>query len=85
MDKSVVQELKELLKPFIKEHPLKKDTVDSENVEDLIDFAVAFHVEENLLEEVKKHPDGIFWDFLRVIPEGVPPGQEHLLKDDEED
>ena len=84
MDKSVVQELKELLKPFIKEHPLKKDTVDSENVDDLIDFAVAFHVEDKLLEEVKEHPDCVFWDFLRVIPEGVPPGQESLL-DDEED
>lgn len=85
MDKSVVQELWELLTPFIKEHPLKKDTVDSENVEDLIDFAVAFHVEKKLLEEIKKHPYGVFWDFLRVIPEGVPPGKECLLEDDDDE
>ena len=85
MDSSIVQELHTLLQPFIKEHPLKKDSVDEENGEDLIDFAVAFHVEEELLEKVKNNPDGVFWDFLRVIPEGVPSGQEYLLEDDEED
>ena len=87
MSRSVVEDLKELLRPFIKEHPLKKDTVYEEDVDDLIDFAVAFHVEEELLEKVKSNPDGEFWEFFRVIPEGVPPGQEYILEDmdDEED
>lgn len=74
MPHSVSEELKKLLLPFVKEHPMKKDTVYEEDVESLIRFAESFHVERELLDEVKAHPDGVFWDFLRVIPEGVPPG-----------
>lgn len=85
MDQPVVEELWKLLRPFIKEHPKKKDTVLEEDVEMLIGGAVAFHVENELLTEVKKHPDGVFWDFLHVIPNGVPPGQEYLLEDLDED
>ena len=85
MGNPVVDELREALRPFIKEHPLKRDTVLEEDVEMLISGAVAFHVEDRLLDEVKAHPDGVFWDFLRTIPEGVPPGQEDILEDDEED
>ena len=51
----------------------------------LLGFAQAFHVEERLLETVKSNPDGVFWDFLKVIPQGVPPGQEELLEDDDEE
>ena len=79
METPIVQELKKLLQPFIKEHPLKKDSVYEEDVESLIGFATAFHVEEELLEKVKANPNGVFWDFLRVIPEG------DLSEDDEED
>ncbi len=85
MGKSSVEELRDLLKPFIKEHPLKKDTVLEEDVEMLISGAVAFHVEEKLLLEVKANSDGVFWDFLRVIPEGVPPGQEDILEDEDDE
>lgn len=85
METPVIQELRTLLQPFIKEHPLKKDTVYPEDVDSLIDFAEVFHVEEELLEMVKANPDGEFWKFLDVIPEGVPPGMEHLLEDDSED
>ena len=38
-----------------------------------------------LLDEVKAHPDGVFWEFLNVIPDGVPPGQEDILEDNGED
>ena len=72
------------MRPFIQEHPQKKDTVFEEDVESLIGFAEAFHVEKELLEEVKANPDGNFWDFGKCIPEGVPPGQEDILEDDEE-
>ncbi len=84
-NQSAMDELKELLRPFVREHPLKKDTVREEDVESLLGFAKAFHVEDQLLEAVKSNPGGVFWDFLKVIPEGVPPGQEELLEDDEED
>lgn len=81
----ITRELWRLLQPFIKEHPLKKDTVLEEDVEGLIEGAVAFQVEETLLEEVKAHPDGVFWDFLDVLPGGVPPGQEYILDDYEDE
>ena len=75
-EKPVINELRNLLRPFVKEHPLKKDTVLQEDVEDLIDFAQVFGVEKELLETVKSNPNGVFWDFLRVIPEGLAPGDD---------
>ena len=84
-EQTIIDELREALRPFIREHPLKKDTVLEEDMEDLIDFAQAFHVENELLREVKANPDGVFWDFFRVIPEGVPPGQEDILNDRDEE
>ena len=62
-----------------------RDTVLEEDVEMLIGSAVAFCVEDKLLDEAKAHPDGVFWEFLNVIPDGVPPGQEDILEDDEDD
>ena len=59
MAQSISDELRLLLRPFIKEHSQKKDTVLEEDVESLIGFAEAFHVEENLLQEVKAHPNEI--------------------------
>ena len=85
MAKSVVDELREGLRPFIKEQPLKKDSVYEDDVEMLISEARAFQVEEKLLEEIKAHPDWDFWSFGAWFPQGVPPGQEELLEDDEED
>lgn len=87
-DQEVTDRLQTLLRSFVKEHPLKKDTVLEEDVDDLIDFAKAFHVERELLAEVEANRNGRFWDFFRQIPEGVPPGQEsildELLADDED-
>ena len=77
--------LRALLQRYIGQGVLKKDRVREEDVESLIGFAKAFHVEDRLLEAVKSNPDGVFWDFLKVIPQGVPPGQEELLEDDEEE
>ncbi len=79
---TVLSELRQLLRPFVREHSEKKNSVYEEDVESLIGFAVDFQVEEEMLAEVKANPDGAFWDFFRVIPEGVPPGQEDLLEDD---
>lgn len=82
-DHAVVDELWRLLRPFIKEHPMKKDTVQEDDIEMLISGAVAFHVEDELLSMVRANPNGVFWDFGMVIPEGVPPGQEDILDDEE--
>lgn len=72
----ITEELRTLLRPFVKEHPLKKDTVLEEDMEDLIDFAQAFGVEQELLETVKANPNGVFWEFFRVIPKGLAPGDD---------
>lgn len=80
---AVVDELWTLLRPFIKEHPMKKDTVLEEDVEALIGFATAFHIEKALLDHVRSHPNAVFWESLKLIPEGVPPGQEDILDDEE--
>lgn len=88
MPEPTMEQLRKLLVPFIKEHELKKDTVTEENVEDLLGFTKAFQVEKEMLDYVKAHPDGPFWKFLDVIPDGVPPGQEDILDDmgdDDED
>ena len=85
MAKSVVDELREILRPFIKEQPLKKDSVYEEDMEMLISEAKAFQVEEKLLEEIKAHPDWDFWSFGACIPQGVPAGPEDILEDDEDD
>lgn len=88
-DNSVVDELRVLLRPFVKEHPLKKDTVLQEDVEALIHGAVAFEVADKLLVHVKENPNAVFWDFLKMmdddIPEDqlVPHGQEDILDDDD--
>ena len=34
----------------------------------LIAFAFSSGIEEKMIAEVKAHPDGVFWDFLRLIP-----------------
>ena len=73
MEQSIVDELWEALRPFIKEHSLKKDTVLEEDVEMLIGSAVAFHVEDRLLDEVRAHPDSVFW-MISTNEEG---GQQH--------
>lgn len=84
-NRSVTDELKELLRPFVREHPLKKDSVYEEDVEMLICEAKAFQVEDKLLEEIKAHPDWDFWSFGAWFPQGVPPGQEELLEEEEEE
>ena len=84
-NRSVIDELREFLRPFVREHPLKKDSVRQEDVEMLIWEAKAFQVEDKLLEEIKAHPDWDFWSFGAWFPQGVPPGQEELLSEDGEE
>lgn len=84
MNQSTLDQLHDLLTPFVKEHELLRDSVRPEDVETLLSGAKAFQVEKKLLDYVKAHPDGPFWDFLDVLPEGVPPGQEDILDDDGE-
>ncbi len=81
------EQLWELLRPYIKEHPLKKDTVLEEDVEGLIDFAEGFGVEDELIRYVQDHPNDDFWSFLTVIPRGLAPNDdgEGIIFDDEDE
>lgn len=82
------KELRDLLTPFIKEHEQLKDSVRPEDVEALLGFAKDFNAEKELLEYIKQHPEGPFWDFhhaLDFLPCGAPPGQEDILNDDDDE
>jgi hypothetical protein len=87
-----VQELYRLLRPYIKEHPQKKDSVYEEDVDGVIKDAVDFLVADKFLARIKAHPELPFWKLYgqmvtEDIPEGMltPPGQEYILDDDEDD
>lgn len=83
-------ELRELLLPYIHTFPERKYDVEKEDVEGLIRFASRFKVLDMVLEEAKRHSGNgeenqpnAFWNFLKLIPDGVPPGEE-LSADDED-
>ncbi len=84
--KSVSEKLKELLMPYLNENPpLKKDTVLKEDVDGIIEDAFDFQVENELLKALQEKRYNTFWEYGALIPKGVPPGQEDILEDDEED
>ena len=53
-------------------------------MEGLIAFAEAFGVEDKLIEFIQDNPNGPFWKYLDVIPDGLAPGDdgEGILADD---
>lgn len=90
-DKEKGRELRELLLPYVRTFADRKYDVEREDVESLIRFASSFGVFDTVIEEVKRHSGkgeenhpNAFWDFLRLIPDGVPPGQEELLADNDD-
>lgn len=92
MIKREENELRELLLPYVHTFVERKYDVEREDVESLIRFASSFGVLDTVIEEVKHHAGkgnetrpNAFWEFLKLIPDGVPPGQEELLTDDEDD
>ncbi len=92
MIKHKENELRELLLPYIHTFAERKYDVEREDIESLIRFASSFGVLDTVIGEVKRHAGkgeenrpNAFWEFLKLIPDGVPPGQEELLADDGED
>ena len=81
-----VKELYSLLTPYVHEAERKNDSVTEENVEELILLADGYGVVEEIIDYVKEHPEDDFWSFLRLIPEGLAPGDDgaDLLDDDDE-
>lgn len=80
------KELYSLLMPYVHEAEKKKDSVTEENVEDLVLLADGYGVVEEIIDYVKEHSEDNFWSFLRLIPEGLAPGDDgaDLLDDDDE-
>lgn len=86
-----IDELRRLLTPFIKEHPQKKDSVRKEDVDGVINDAIAFQVAEKFISRIKAHPDMPFWELYgQMVKEDIPsdmltpPGQECILDDDDD-
>lgn len=84
-------ELRNLLQPYVRTFSERKYDVEDEDVESLISFASAFGVLDNVLREVNRHSGkgdeerpNAFWEFLKLIPNGAPPGQEEILTDEED-
>ena len=59
-DSKVVEEIRELLMPFVNNDREADDPIYDEDVEDLIIFAKTCHAEEEYLAYLKEHPDGPF-------------------------
>lgn len=77
--------LREFLTRYLGKGKLKKDIVDQEAIDALVDFAEFDHVEQEIIDYGTAHPEAPFWDFLNFIKPGLKDGitQEELLADDE--
>lgn len=58
--------------------------MNDKRVEGLIAFAEAFGVEDKLIAFIQDNPNGPFWKYLDVFPDGLAPGDdgEGILADD---
>lgn len=63
----------------------KKDIVLREDVEMLMMTATTDHIEQEIIDYGKAHPEAPFWDFLKFIKPGIGEGitEEDLLRDDD--
>ena len=92
MIKHKENELRELLLPYVHTFTERKYDVERDDIESLIRFASSSGVLDIDIEEAKHHAGkgyenrpNAFWEFLKLIPDGVPPGQEDILEDLEND
>lgn len=85
-NRSVIDELREFLRPFVREHPLKKDSVYEEDVEMLIHSACIQGIGQDIIDYGTAHPEAPFWDFLKLEKPGLyGVTQEELLLEDGEE
>ncbi len=71
------ENLRAFLAPYIGRGELKKDKVQQDDVDMLIDFATDDHIEQEIIDYGTAHPEAPFWDFLKLIK---PPTPEELLR-----
>ena len=78
------EKLELFLKQYVGQGELKKDKVYQKDVDSLVDDAIFYGIEQEIIDYGKEHPDAPFWEFLELIPEGLfGVTQEELLEDDE--
>ncbi|MDE6998291.1 MAG: hypothetical protein K2P04_10515 [Oscillospiraceae bacterium] len=71
------EKLRIFLEAYIGQGELKKDKVQQDDVDMLINFATDDHIEQEIIDYGTAHPEAPFWDFLRLIK---PPTPEEVLK-----
>lgn len=77
------EKLRRFLESYIGRGTQKNDTVTQEAVDLLVETAIDDHIEQEIMDYGKDHPDAPFWDFLHFIKPGLKGiTQEELLEDD---
>ena len=61
------EKLQEFLSGYIGPGKEKKDRVLQEDIDMLVQTAVDFHFEQEIIDYGTAHPDASFWDFLDVV------------------
>ena len=80
------EKLRAFLQQYIGQGALKKDLVQQEHVDMLVEEALDDHIEQEIIDYGTAHPEAPFWDFLNFIKPGLKGvTQEELLADDDED
>lgn len=65
------EKLRKFLSRYLGQGELKKDHVLQEDVDHMVDAAVQFHIEQDIIDYGTEHPDAPFWDFIDVYLEKV--------------
>lgn len=75
------EQLREALRPYIKENENPQYTVIEGDVESLIELTEYFGYEDIMLQHIKDHPEERFWEFFHVLP--FKPGETIFFGGDE--
>lgn len=83
------EKLRKFLSQYIGQGELKKDKVQSDDVDMLIIEAIDDHIEQEIIDYGTAHPEAPFWDFLKLIkpltPEEILRMQAEIDSEDEDD
>ena len=76
--------LRELLTPLVRSGSTSIDSFSEDDMEGYIKGVLAFQVEKQVIEYVKIHPNASVQELYRLIPNGVPSGEEYVPDDDDD-
>lgn len=84
MEDAKVKVLRELLKPLVHEEASRIHSFLEDDMEGFISGVKAFQIEDKVIAYVRAHPNATAQELYHLIPEGVPPGQEDIMEDEDE-